>query len=101
MCRLHVQAEMLTNDFAIAWFERRVRIREWMTPQERVVFRRHFGYAADVMMNAIMRGQQFAIEQEQVQEPPELGEESIAVMGNVVQQALAEAELRAAIADAE
>lgn len=73
----------------------------WMTPQERVVFRRHFGYAADVMMNAIMRGQQFALEQEQVEEPPELGEESIAVMGNVVQQALAEAEMRAAIADAE
>jgi hypothetical protein len=73
----------------------------WMTPQERLVFRRHFGYVADVLMNAILRGQQFPIEQAQAEEPKDPNDESIAVMGNAVRQALVAAEMRAAIADAE
>jgi hypothetical protein len=64
---------------------------QWMTPSERIIFRRYFGYAVDTFMNALMRGTKFPIDGdvEPLEQDPD--EESIAVLGNIVYDALSEA----------
>ena len=64
---------------------------QWMTPNERIIFRRYLGYAADTFMNALMRGHKFPIDEDVEPLEQEPDEESIAVLGNVVYDALSEA----------
>lgn len=70
---------------------------QWMTPTEQNVFRRYFGYIADTFMNALARGQRFPIDEEPEPLPADPDEESIAVLGNVVHEALAAGELLGAV----